>query len=188
MALRFCIVAKVNGSLAGALVAKYLHGVVDYTAIDYGRDQWCLAAADMTAQQAIDLQAQPDAVVFPANLDANLTAGQVTATQTELANRRMPDQWVTTAHTWRDVIRIVGQCSKLLLYFQGRFAKSFWEVGITLATTIAELTQNQRDALREAAAHFGVSDDGVTGATTIRQVLKLFADRMPPLQLAGEVF
>jgi hypothetical protein len=59
--------------------------------------------------------------------------------------------------------------------------------GLTLDTTIAQLTNQQKQRLLDVATDFNLDTSAATGSTTLRQVLKAFADAMPTPTVNGQV-
>jgi hypothetical protein len=116
--------------------------------------------------------------MLPADLDALLTVGQVAAVQTALEAIPLPAEWVTTAFTWRGLLRIVlGICR-----FMARYTVVFAEAtqlttrvftgGVDLTRTIGSLPLAVRTALTATATSLGLDTTGVTGATTLRGLLR----------------
>ena len=189
VALRFYIVPKEELSFpAGAMVPKYIHGLADYSAMDYGRDNTYLVGTDVTAAQHTSIAANLDVVAIPAQLDNAIGLVALSTVQNRLESLRVPAGWVNENHTYRDVVRIVGKIFLLMQRFQGIFHINFWETGITLDTRMNQLTANQRTRLQQACETFNADLSNVTNTTTVRQVLKLCADQIPSFTLAGETF
>lgn len=144
----------------------------DYGVIDYG-----LVCADVTSQNHTDLSAQSDVGAVPTTLDNTLTGGQVTAVQNRLEAIALPATWVTTALTWRQVLRSI---TGIMLYMQRVTAlsgQSPFDTGATLSTQIGSISQQWRDWMQQAANDMAFDYSAVTGSTTVRQLLKMMADQ-----------
>lgn len=191
MALRFYVVPKVGtgASMEDPLRPKYIPELGQlWSAMDYGKEGTMLAAADVTSAQHTALAANADVTAIPAALDSTVTNGALTTIRAQLEALKIPAGWVTTAHTYRQVVGAVGRIFMLMQRFDGMFRRVFFETGIQLDTRMNQLTAGQRQALQQAADSFGLNSSTVTGATTVRQVLKIWIDQMGPFTLHGETF
>lgn len=190
MAKRFYLVPKV--ALTPVLLGsgpRYIASLgVTYAAMDYGFDPTYLVGAEVTAGQHTALAAEPDVTTIPLNLDNTITAAALPQVEAALEALQIPAGWVTTAHTYREVLSIVGRLFRFMGVFRKRQLRSFFESGVTLNLRINELTQAQRDALEDAAVTQELSSASITGTTLVRQALKIWIDQMPGFTLFGEAF
>jgi hypothetical protein len=191
MAIRFYLVPKAGaGTFVDRFRPKYFRelGITNRRSVDYGREPTFLVIAEVTPEQHTDLAANGDVVAVPQNLDAQVGAGNLATVQNALESVNLPGLWVTATHTYRQIVRGCVVVMFLAQKLNGLFLARFFESGITLATTMADLTQTQRDRLRAVAEAFGVDYSGVTGATTMRQALRVLAQQLPTVNLMGETF
>lgn len=190
--IRFYIVPKIGDGLTPftAFRPAYVSDLgVPFGSMDYGREDTMLVGAEVTGAQHTAISANGDVTSIPLNLDDTVSAGALPTVQTTLEGLKIPAGWVTTSHTYRQVIGIVGRIFMLMQRFYGlNAAATFFEPGITLDTRINQLTANQRNRLQAAASALGLDTSFVTGPMTIRVVLKTWADAMGSFILAGEVF
>lgn len=171
MAFRLYLVPKVQ--VLDTFVPKYFGDdtlSVAWSGIDY--DDWYLVGADLSAGDHTAVAGEPDAMALPADLSATLTAGQVTTVQTRMEAANLPAGWVDTSVTWRQVMRVVCGMMQLTQRFRGKHRAGFWGGGITLNSTVGDLSPTARQRLQEAAESMGLDVAGVTLATTLRAVLK----------------
>lgn len=190
MAIRFYLVPKTGDGLtrATAFRAAYVTDLgVPTWAMDYGRENMMLAAADVTPAQHATLIAHADLTAIPANLDSDV-GGALATVQAKLEDLKMPSGWVQAGTTYRTIIGAVGRFCLLMQRFDGRHRRSFFEAGITLDTRVNELTAGQRNAIAGSAQSLGLDISFVTGPMTMRNVLKTWVDAMGPFTLAGETF
>lgn len=183
MAFRLYLVPVVGtGTRADPRRPKYFaDGTVTggWGGADYGFEPWMVVGADLSTADNATIAGQADTLVLPANLDGLLTAGNVTTVQTKLEAIFVPADWVTTAQTWRQVVRIVLGMFGLLQRFHGIHGNvRLFGSGITLETTFSQLSQTVRDELQLTASSLGVSTAGIVGATSIRQAWKILSDQM----------
>lgn len=192
MALRFYLVPRAGSGttpLDPFRPAFIFDMGVPLQAMDYGRDGTFLVGADVTPQQHADIVANAEAVALPPNLDAEITTvGARNQVQAALENLKLPAGWVTVTHTYRQVVGAVGRIFMVMQRFNGLHGRTFFELGITLDTRLNQLTVGQRQALIRVADDLGMDTSQAQPATTVRQVLKAFADQVGPFTLAGEVF
>ena len=137
-----------------------------------------LLAADVTPAQHTILNGQSDVIAVPVNLDTTLSAGAVTVAQTQLETWRIPNAWVSTALTYREVLRTIYAMWRVHNRYVGRTEGRLFGGAVTLDTTLGELPAAARQRLADAASDFGVDTSAATGATTLRQALKAFADQV----------
>jgi len=145
--------------------------------VDYGREPTMLVKASLDAATDATIVADPTVAAFPADLTQAIGANLGTV-QTALEDRNIPGTVVPAGWTYRQLIR------GLIIFFQ--FTQrmdgqgvSLFSGGVTLATTFSALSQATKTALQDMATSFGFDTSGVTGATTVRQILKLCYDQWP---------
>lgn len=160
----------------------------DNAFFDFGADPTFLVASDVTPAELTALQALADVTVIPANLDSQLGANLATV-QGKLEALGLPANTITATNTYRQVLRglvaifAVAQRFQMLDTSDGRL----FPPGITLATTVGSLSQATRDKINQAVTDAGYTLTGVTGATTLRQVLNQLASQPSPITLLGVV-
>jgi hypothetical protein len=185
MAIRFYVVPKITAA-DGSLGPKYFCGGTtvnliagDWAAMDYGREEIMLVRADVTAGENTSISANADVITIPANIENAIGGGQTLNTvRNRLEALNIPGTWVTSTLTYRQLLRWVGRLFCILQRFNGRYRAKFFE-GVTLATTMGQLTQTQRDRLRAAVQDFGLDTTQFAASSTVRDVLKALADVMP---------
>ena len=191
MAKRFYVVPKTGdgSSPENSIRPKYIgDGDVPYGAMDYGLEETYLVGAEVTSEQHTLLASQLDVTAIPADLDGLIGLTALSTVQSKLEGMYIPADWVTTSHTYRDVIRLTGKLFLYMQRFHGRQLRKFFEGGIALDTRVNQLTQAQRQAMEDAAVSLGLDVSGITGPMLLRQALKILADQIPPFVLFGETF
>lgn len=159
---------------------------VSYEMRDYGLEPTALLAADVTNAQHQLLIANADVTAVPANLDNTLGANRATV-QAALESLHIPADALTNATTYRQVLRGVMAIFALAQRFNGRVGNSgrLFPVGITLATTLGDLSQSVRNQLQSAAEELGYDYSGLTLQSTLRDVLKQIANQQSPSTMLG---
>jgi hypothetical protein len=190
MALRFYVVPKIGtGAFTDPFRPKYITEVGSpWNAMDYGLEDTMLAGINVTSAQHTTLQANIDVISIPADLDSQIGLSALSTVQSRLEGLLIPADWVTTSHTYRDVLRIVGKAFMFMQRFHVRQVRRFFESGVTLETRVNQLTQAQRAAMEDAAFSLGLDISGITGPMKLRQALRMLWVQMPSFTLMGETF
>lgn len=147
-----------------------------------------VVVADTDDTQHATLVGQADVFAVPA-LDStipNTTARN--RVRTLLEGKGIPGNWVGTGMTYRSVVRVVLHAMhyhNVSIALAGRiFAGS-----IDLSLTVSQLPAGAASRLQEAANRLGLDYSGVTGATTLRQLLQGMGQQLAsvPVDLGGMV-
>lgn len=150
---------------------------VEYTLMDFGMEPVCLLHIHTTGAQDTALQAHADVFALPANV-AQVIGGQLAAVQNVLATFNIPEDWVQATMTYRQVLRRIA----LMCQFMQRLAvflpTPLFTGGVTLATRFNQLPAATRTVLQAAAGDLGLDTSGLTGATTLRVILRNLADQL----------
>lgn len=158
---------------------------IDYPSASSGN---LMVAADLTASDDNLVIGKADAFGLPFDLAPNLNAGQVTSVQNKLESINVPAGWVNTSLTWIFVLRTVLGMFSFLQRFVERYAAVNGGVildifsGRSLSSTFSSLPLAVRTALTDAANSFNLDTSGITGASTLRQILKIMADQFTTTQ------
>ena len=191
VATRAYIVPKIGDGLTPltAFRPKYLGDMdVRYQVQDYGLEDTMLVVAQVTPAQHTTIAANTDAVSIPLPYDDPIGVVALSVVQARLEGMKIPADWLTASVPWRQVVRITRKLFELNARFHVLFGKSIWEAGITLDTRYNQLTQAQRNALQALAADKGIDTSSLTGASTLRQILRAFAAQLPDSEVMGESF
>ena len=156
---------------------------ISYACMPYGMQPVCLLIADVTVAQHNLLTANSDVLAAPQNIDNNLNAGAVTTVKNLLESLHIPAGWVTTSHTYRQVLRLVGWLFQFMQRVHGIFPEKLFAAPNTLATTYGELSPGMQSALLQAAQSFAFDTSGLQSSTTLRVILKNLADQFNDLPL-----
>jgi hypothetical protein len=189
MATRIYLVPKVGSGASqdDALRPKYvvnadlsptIAGRLDW--LHYGLEPVFLVAANVTAGEHAALVAHGDVVSVPASLDVTVGAN-LAAVKTALETLGVPCQWVVTGTTYRAIVRVVTQLMLLAQRLEGAHQVRLLPAGITLDSTVGDLSATQRQRMADTITSLGGTFDGVTLATTMRAAVKGLADQLSPL-------
>lgn len=156
-----------------------------WTAMDYGFENLFLVRVDLTAAQRTALSAQTDVLVVPANIDSTVSAAALNRIQTTLEAANLPAEWVTTALTYRQVLRRARRVIMFMQRWQGLFGDRVFVNGITLDTRWNQLPANIQQRLRDVAASLTLDTSSITNNSTMRQILRVVADQLPDVDFGG---
>lgn len=144
--------------------------------IDYGLIDQCIAVADVTPAQHTALAANDDVLAIPVNINSTLTATAVNTAENYLEGIGMPAQWVSTAYTYRQVLRIVAGCFLYMQRVTAILERPITLTGGVLGLQMQNIAADIRAAMQQAADEQGFDYSSVTATTTVRQLLKAMAD------------
>lgn len=190
MALRVYFVPVIGDGLTIATPRrpKYISGVIAgaFQCMDYGNEPTMLVAAEVTNAEHTAIAANPDVVVVPANLN-NTIGVNLAAVQAALDSLNIPADWITSGMTYRTVLKWIALLFLLCQRFQGLVGGRLFPAGITLNSTVGDLTVNVRQKLLQAAGSLHLDTSAITLAMTIRVALKTLANQISlPISLGGQ--
>lgn len=161
---------------------KYLAliGIKTFAANDYGNEPLCLLGADVTPAQHAALTANADVSPFPVDLDSTVGANLATVQQA-LESRNLPADDVTVNTPYRIMLRWI------IAIFSITATNPLFGGGVTLDTTLGQLTAQQRAELKASAESAGYSTSGLTLASTIRDALRKAVGSAGERQILGIV-
>lgn len=150
---------------------------VQWALMDYGLIPQGLVAAEVNTDQQTYLDSLPDVTVIPADLDATVTAGNVSAIRNALEARNIPATWVNVGDSYRVVLREIAGYFQFMQRLTGITGLDPTAQGITLGTQYQNLPQLWQDAILQAAADLGYDASALTGTTTVRNILRGIASQ-----------
>lgn len=157
---------------------KYIDALgVKIGAIPYGAEGYYLVGADLTPAQDAAAQALPDVIRLPDNLDSTL-GGALGTVQTKLEAVNIPAGWLTGATTYRTGLRVIIRMMFFLQRYSGLYKTGALFSGINLNATFNSLNETTRTRLIGAAKTYGIDISGLSGNSTLRQILKTIADQI----------
>lgn len=140
-------------------------------------DTGLIASDTATAQHNI-LNAQTDVIALPTNLDSTLTQAARDKARNLLEGWNVPALWIQTGMTYRAALRTLMNIWQFHNRYVGRFARKLFDGSISLDMTVSQMSQGVRNDLQTAAESLNLDYSAVTGATTIRQLLKGVSDQL----------
>lgn len=150
---------------------------VQWALMDYGLIPQGLVAAEVDSTQQAYLDGLADVLAIPADLDATVTAGNVTVIRNALEARNIPGTWVNVGDSYRVVLREIAGYFQFMQRLTAITGLSPLTQGITLSTQFQNLAQVWQDAILQAAVGLGYDASGLTGTTTVRNILRGIASQ-----------
>jgi len=196
MARRLYIVPQVpigSGPRAATLVPKYIAALTKrWGAMQFGFEQWLIVVADLPDTTHDLLALEADVIAVPRRLDAEIGTN-LTTVQTKLEMMNLPSGWITASQTYRFVLRMVVGAFRLASYVHGYVRAHnqphetgrLFPAGVTLSTQYNQLNPYVRDGLIAAADHFKIDRSGLSGTSTLRQIVKTFGEQVTGSQICG---
>ena len=146
-------------------------GVTSWGSLDMGAEPTFLLAADVTPAQDAAISAGAGTVAIPAAID-NIPAGAaLTQTKAALEGLNIPAGGWVDGLSYRQIVRIVACLFLFVQRWRGLGGGRIFGGGVTLDTTIAQLPAAAVTRLQAVADSFGYTYAGITGTSTLRDVL-----------------
>jgi hypothetical protein len=164
---------------ASARQPKYVadFGVATWGMMDYGDEPICLCAVEADAALHATLTAHADVTALPADITQAIGAGPLTAVTNALDALNIPSNWILSTHTYRQVLRVVCLVFQFHQRLQGLGFGRIFTAGVTLSTQFNQLAVGVRNNMIAAAQSLNFDTSGLTGASTLRAILKSLADQ-----------
>ncbi len=150
---------------------------VEAAYMSFGNEGTMLVCADTDAATHATFAALPRVIQLPADLDQNLSAGAVTTVEAALEARNIPAHWVSTNLTYRQVLRVVAGMFQFAQVYHAQHDLNLFRGGVNLNTRVNQIPQAERDRLNSAAQTAGLDTSGITGTTTVRQILRSLGEQ-----------
>lgn len=180
MAKRFYIVPIISTGETYPKVATRAAYIQDVggqvlRSVSYGLEPIALVLAEVTPTQHTTIMQNADVIAAPLDVSANITAQALPTVQAALESINIPADWVTTAFTYRAILKIVGGLFLFTQRYYGMFALRLWRGGVTLSTQFNQLPAAERQRLIDCADSFGYDRSTLSGTSTLRQILRAMA-------------
>ncbi len=155
--------------------------------MDLGLQNTFLVAVDsVNASDDTTIKADSTVIAVP-TLTNTIGAGALATVKSSLESLLLPSDWVTAGMTYATVLKFVAIFCQFLQRYNGLGGTTqIFGGGVTLDSTFGSLPAAVQTRLQQTAASFGFNTAGVTGATTMRALMKGMADQWnTPLYLLG---
>lgn len=156
-----------------------------WSLMDYGLIPACMIAADVTQAQHDELTAYNDVAAAPLDIDRAISAAALPKVQAVLEALRIPAGWVTTAYTYRDVLRMFGGLCQFAQRYHAMHNESLIDSQSALGLRWNQIPLARQQRIRATADALGYDYSTVAGRWLVRRILKHLADQWAdtPLKL-----
>lgn len=144
---------------------------------DYGLVPAALVACDLTLAQHQQLAAEIDVAAAPENLDQPVSAIALPQVVAVLEALRVPAGWVTTSHTYRELLRMVGGLFLFAQRHHGMHNEPLIDNTAQLDLRWNQIPQARRGRILETADSMGYDYSAVENTWLIRRILKHLGDQ-----------
>lgn len=154
-----------------------------------GKEGFCICAI-RDVEPAVDtaIVADSTCTTIPA-LNNTVAAGVLATVQAKIESIGIPAGWVNVGMTYQTVMTNCLRITHLYQRLHGLGAAKLIGSGVTLDTTFGSLPPGVRAKLLAMAQSFNFDTSSLSGASTIRQILKALADQwIPTIPLMGVEF
>ncbi len=149
----------------------------------FGRDPFYFAVGYLTEAEKDSIDLIPGIQAFPENIDNNIPAAQVSNIKSKLDSKDIPSHFVSTAVTWRNLLRFLAQYTQIGQRFYSQAKRKMISGNIAMNTEWQDLPQGAKDKLLNVATSFNMTKEGFTASSTVGQILKGLVDQMTQNQL-----
>jgi hypothetical protein len=188
VAVTFYLVPSV-ASPYGGLEPKYGVQVVSWSGAYFGREPfYILALTDPDPTLDATIAADPECAKIPA-LANTVAAGALATVQAKVEATGIPANWINVGMTYQTVVQNCLRVTQLYQRLAGLGAGRLLGSGVTLGTTFNSLPAGVRQKLLDMADSLNFDKSSLSGAFTIRQILKALMDQWTePILLRGVTF
>lgn len=146
--------------------------------MDFGSEPFFFVAVDLTDTQHTTVAVNSDVITIPVSaLDSAMTGAWTTVINPRLELVQIPSDWIVANQTHRFALAVIIRMFLFLQSLQGQMGSSLFTAGITLDTAWNALPHDIQVAITNAATVLSMDTSWVTNQTTVRQLMKGFADR-----------
>ena len=183
-----------NGKRGPKYLTTEPYKSLDWGGLDYGSEDTGLYGIRGINQVDHDaLVANADVIGIPEDLQANMTAGQVTAAVNFYDTLNIPSDWINTSRTVLQVVKITAGLFQFNQRWRGQSAtrqSSPFKEGLNLDTQYNQLSEIDQARVLMVYESMAIDYSGLTGTSTIRDALREFAIQISarPLFIAGMRF
>lgn len=146
--------------------------IKDYGLIDAG-----LVVADVTQMQHDQLADEVDVAALPVDIDQNVSAIALPIVVNVLEALRIPAAWVTTSHTYRGLLRMVGGLFMFAQKHHGMHGERLITSQAQLDLRWNQIPTAQRARIIVTADYMGYDYSEVQNAWATRRILKYLGDQ-----------
>ena len=148
-----------------------------WSLMDYGLIDAALVVADVTQVQHDTLLLNSDVTSPPENIDQNIAAGAIPAVQSALEALRIPADWVTTAFTYRQILRMIAGLFQFAQRHHGMHNEQLIDSQAQLDLRWNQIPLARRGRIQATADSLGYDYSAVQPTWLVRRILKHLGDQ-----------
>ncbi len=150
------------------------------------QDTFLVAVDSVNASDDTTMKADSTVIAVP-TLTNTIGAGALSTVKSSLESLTLPADWVTAGMTYGLVMGFVAKFCMFLQRYNGLGGTTqIFSGGVTLDSTFGSLPAAVQTRLQQTAVSFGFNTSSVTGATTMRALMKGMANQWgTPIYMLG---
>lgn len=148
-----------------------------WSPMDYGLIDACIVACMLTQEQHEILVAEPDCVAAPEILDNAISEIAIPKVQQVLEALRIPADWVTSAYTYRQILRMMAGLFQFAQRHHGLHNEALIDNVDQLDITWSVIPADRKARILQTADSLGYVYTDVTSTWTVRRILKYLGDQ-----------
>ena len=150
---------------------------VKWGMMDYGLIDAALLVAEVTQEQHDTLLLNSDVTSPPENIDQNITSGAIPGVQAALETLRIPADWVTTAYTYRQILRMIAGLFQFAQRHHALHNEQLIDSQAQLDLRWNQIPIARRNRILATADSLNYDYSAVQPTWLIRRILKHLADQ-----------
>ena len=150
---------------------------VKWGMMDYGLIDAALLVAEVTQEQHDTLLLNSDVTSPPENIDQNITSGAIPGVQAALETLRIPADWVTTAFTYRQILRMIAGLFQFAQRHHALHNEQLIDSQAQLDLRWNQIPIARRNRILATADSLNYDYSAVQNTWLIRRILKHLADQ-----------
>jgi hypothetical protein len=143
----------------------------------YGLVDACLVACELTQDQHEQLAVEPDVAAAPEDIDQTISPVALPQAVAVLEALRIPAQWVTTSHTYRELLRMVAHLFMFAQRYHGMWHEGLIDSPAQLDLRWNEIPKERQDRITATADNQGYTYADVKPTWLVRRILKYLGDQ-----------
>lgn len=140
--------------------------------MDYGLINACLLVADVTQEQHEALTANVDVASPPQNIDQQVSEIAIPAVKAVLEELRIPADWVTSAYTYRQILRMVAGLFQFAQRYHAMHGEALVDSKAALDLRWNQIPLARRNRIIATVNELGYDYSGITSTWTVRRILR----------------
>jgi hypothetical protein len=161
--------------------------VASWHKLNYGLIDACLVWADLTQEQHEQLAAEPDVAAVPLNLDETVSDTALPRVKAVMEALRIPAEWVTTAYTYRTLLRMVAGLMLFACRYHAMHNEQLIDSVAQLDVRWNQIPSARQNRIKATADDMGYDYSAVQPTWLVRRILLHLAQQwgVAPILIGG---